>query len=290
MRITSNKRVIEISHPDKIWFPESGYTKAAIVQYYHDIAPHMVPFMQHRPLTMLRYPDGITGESFYHKDMPAYFPDWIDSVSVAKKEGGKTRYVVCNNAETLVYIANQGCITPHLWLSTVQALRKPDKLIFDLDPSTNYDFALVKQVAKKLYALLDSMRIPAYLMTTGSRGLHVVIPLAPYVPEDFSVIRGYARTIAQEIVNQMPNKVTLEARKEKRGKRLLIDVMRNGFGQTAVAPYAVRARPHAPVATPIEWDELDNSHLRSDLYTIKTIFKRLKSVGNIWKNTGLVAK
>ena len=233
----------------------------------------MVPFMQERPLTMLRFPDGITGKSFYHKDMPDYFPDWIDSVTVPKHEGGTTKYVVCNNAETVVYMASQACITPHLWLSRVSALNYPDKLVFDLDPATEHDFGLVKRVAKQLYKVLESMKISSHVMTTGSRGLHVIVPLTQQ--EDFDTVRAHAKTIAQLVVDQDPEHVTLEARKEKRGNRLLIDIMRNGFGQTAVAPYAVRARPHAPVATPLEWDELDNPHLRSDLYTIKTIFKRV---------------
>lgn len=287
MKITINKHEIEVSHPDKIWFPllrTAKYTKLDIVQYYQEIAPVMVPFMCDRPLTMLRYPDGITGESFYHKDMPAYFPDWIDSISVPKKEGGNTRYVVCNNAETLVYLATQACLTPHLWLSTVHALHYPDKLIFDLDPATEHDFALVKKVAKKLFALLERMKITSHVMTTGSRGLHVIVPLITGSrAEPFEAIKSHAQQIAQLIIDEMPDTVTMDIRKEKRGKKLFLDILRNGFGATAVAPYAVRARPNAPVATPLSWDELDNSRLRSDYFTIKTIFKRLEKVGDVWE-------
>lgn len=275
MKMRVNKKDIVINNSDKIWFPDSGYTKLDIVQYYKDIAHVMVPHMRQRPVTMLRYPDGINGHSFYHKDMPDYFPDWIDSVTVEKQDGGETKYVVCDNAETLVYLASQACITPHIWLSKVPDLNFPDKLVFDLDPSTDHQFVLVKHVAKLLHKILESMKIESHVMTTGSRGLHVIVHISGR--EDFDAVRGHAKTIAQLVVDQMPDKVTLESRKEKREGRLLIDIMRNGFGQTSVAPYAVRARPHAPVATPLEWDDLDDPRLRSDLYTIKTVFKRFKS-------------
>lgn len=288
MKIRVRSRDIEVTHPEKIWFPQPGYTKQDIVTYYADIAPLMVPFTQHRPLTMLRYPDGITGESFYHKDMPDYFPSWIESVEIPKLSDGSTRYVLGNTPETLVYIATQGSITPHIWLSTVSALNYPDKLIFDLDPSTEHDFALVKRVAKQLYSLIESIKITPYLMTTGSRGLHVVVPLTQQ--EDFDTVRGYALQIAQHIVAQNPDSVTLESRKEKRQGRLLIDIMRNAFAQTAVAPFAVRARAQAPVATPLAWDELDNSRLRADLFTIKTIFKRLEKQGNVWEHAPFAFK
>lgn len=273
MEIRVNKRIIEITNADKIWFPEFGYTKLDIVRYYQEIAPKMIPYVQKRALVMHRYPDGITGEHFFHKNMPDYFPEWINAIDVVNRGGGHTRYVVCDDAETLVYLASQACITPHIWLSTVKALEYPDKLIFDLDPPTDHDFALVKKVAKVLRALLEEVKVESQVMTTGSRGLHVIVPLKEKY--DFDTVREQAKMVAQMVIEQMPEKVTLEARKEKRDNKLLIDIMRNGYGQTSVAPYAVRARPHAPVATPLEWDELDNSRLRSDLYTIKTIFKRL---------------
>jgi bifunctional non-homologous end joining protein LigD len=235
---------------------------------------------------MDRFPEGITGESFYQKNAGDYFPAWIKTKKVPLKSATRTkeftRYVMCQNSATLIYIANQGCITPHMWLSKVNTLNYPDLLIFDLDPAVKNGtgFTLIRDTAYALKKIIEACGLSAWVMTTGSRGLHVRVPIKPEYT--FDEVRAFAHSVAQAVTKERPNDITLDTRKENRGKRLLIDIMRNGFGATAVIPYAVRAHEKAPVATPLEWEELQNTRLRSNSYTIKTIVERLKEKGDVW--------
>ncbi len=285
-----NKHKIPITHKEKLYFPKSRITKGEIIDYYQQIAPHLLPYSKNRALTMVRYPEGITGESFFQKNASDYFPSWIKLEKVESQSAGTTHYVVCQDAATLVYIANQGCITPHVWLSTIDHLNYPDTLIFDLDPAgeTVKNFKPISTAARMIKALIEDHGLTAWVMTTGSRGLHVRVPLKPQ--HTFDEVRGFAKHIAEQVVAESPKEYTLESRKEKRGKKLLIDIMRNGFSATAVLPYAVRAQEHAPVATPLEWDELDDTALRSNSYMIKTIFDRLEKKGDVWKGIFLKAR
>ncbi|HLS29517.1 MAG TPA: non-homologous end-joining DNA ligase [Flavobacteriaceae bacterium] len=271
---------IEVSHPDKIYYPDD-YTKMEIVEYYKKIASVMIPHLRSRPLTMLRYPDGIEGKNFFQKDAPDYFPDWISYEKLKKKEGGKVRYVLGNDKATLVYLANQGCLTPHIWLSKVEKPNHPDKLIFDLDPSDN-DFSKVKFAAKTIKEFFENeLKTSTFVMTTGSSGLHVVIPIKPEL--DFEQVLELSQDIAAYIEKQHPEKLTTAARKEKRGNKIYLDVMRNAYGQTSVAPYSLRAKPKAPVATPLEWEEV--AQLKSSQkYTLSSIFKRLAQKEDPWKD------
>lgn len=271
---------IKVSHPDKIWFPKEKITKLEIVEYYKEIAPIMVPYMKNRAVTMLRFPDGINGESFYHKDTPDYFPSWIKRKAVPKEAGGVVHYVVCQNGATLVYIANQACITPNLWLSRIDKINYPDRMIFDLDPYDD-DFDSVRDTAFDIKKILEDLGLHPFVMTTGSRGVHVVVPLKR--TNTFGEVRDFAHDVAQYLVNKSPKELTIEMSKKKRGKRLFIDTLRNGFGATGVSPYAVRAHPGAPVATPVEWNEIKPTKFDSQQYNYKTVFARLKKHGDAWK-------
>lgn len=272
---------VELTHPDKVFFPDDEYTKENIVNYYKDIAEVMVPYLEDRPLVMLRYPDGIKGESFFHKDAPGYFPSWIKTKKIKKEGGGTVNHVICNNAAALVYIANQGCVTPHIWLSKTDKLDKPDTLIFDLDPPGG-DFGEVIFAAKEIRKLITGeLGIAAFIKTTGSKGVHVEIPLQR--KESFDVVRKFGQTIAKILAGRHPDRLTTEVRKNKRKGRVFIDVARNAYAQTAAAPYAVRAKPGAPVAVPIGWDEL-NSSMSPQKYNIKNIFRRLSQKKDPWKD------
>jgi bifunctional non-homologous end joining protein LigD len=275
---------VVLSNPNKIFFPKTGITKGELIEYYARIAPIMIPFTRERALTMHRFPDGIYGESFFQKDMSDYFPAWIDRVAVPKKDGTMTTYVVCNKQATLVYLANQACITPHLWLSRKDKLDFPDRLIFDLDPpetgASHKNFALVIETALAIKALLHHLMLPSWLMTTGSRGLHVVVPLDRKA--SFEEVRSFARVIAQWLEQRHPA-ITVSANKEQRKQKLLIDIQRNGFGATAVAPYAVRAKEGAPVATPIAWERLKDPTLTSQSYTMKNLFEHLAESRKAWE-------
>lgn len=259
-------RTIEVTRPEKVMFPADDLTKRDLVDYYLDIAPMMLPHLKDRPIVMFRYPDGIGGRAWVHKDIPDYFPEWINRVTVPK-EGGTVTHVLCDNAETLAYLANQACITPHTWLSRADRLDNPDRLVFDLDPPSD-DFAAVRTAAFSLRELLDELDLPSRPMSTGSRGLHVCVPLDRRA--GFDDVRAFAREVAEVLAVQHPSTLTTEARKAKRGDRLYLDVARNGYSQTAVAPFAVRALPGAPVATPLHWEQLKDRKLNARTFTLKS--------------------
>jgi bifunctional non-homologous end joining protein LigD len=279
-KLKVGNRIIEVSNPDKIIFPKSKISKLEFVEYYRRIAPFMLPFLKNRPISMQRFPDGIASDGFYQKDASPYFPSWIKRVEVPKANGGKVHYVICNNAETLVYLASQLVITPHLWLSSLPKLDCPDRMIFDLDPSPGVNFTQIRWAAKELKAMLDELGIPVFIMTTGSRGVHLVIPLKRIHTYDF--VRSFAHDLAELLVHEYPKKLTLAMSKAKRGKRIFVDYLRNGFGATGAAPFSVRAHEGAPVATPFDWSEL--AAITPQKYTIKTIFRRLKTKKDPWAN------
>jgi bifunctional non-homologous end joining protein LigD len=235
---------------------------------------------------MQRFPDGIGKKGFFHKDVPTHFPDWIKRVQVRKQSGTVTHALTCD-ADTLVYLADQACITPHVWLSRADELERPDRMVFDLDPS-NGSFTEVRGAARSLGELLDGLGLAPFAMTTGSRGLHVWVPLRRQA--GFDEVRQFARDLARVMVRRAPDKLTLEARKQKRGQRILIDIMRNAYAQTAVPPYAVRPRPGAPVATPLRWRELSDSSLRPDKFTLRNVERRLSRSGDPWKEIARHAK
>lgn len=275
------KRSIEITHPDRVLFPRDGYTKHDIADYYAWVAPLMYPRCKNRLIVMQRFPDGIDHEGFYFKDAPDYYPAWITRKKIAKETGGYTHYVVDTDPATMVYLANQGCITPHIWLSTADNPNKPDKIIFDLDPSGR-SFKKVIRAAQLLRELLEEHGLKPFVMTTGSRGLHVVVPIKQEY--SFDEVRAVAKSIASELVDRYPSIVTISVRKSSRGTKVFVDYLRNAFGQTGVAPYALRVLDGAPIAMPIGWDELDDPSLHPQYYTLSNI-KQLTAVrSDPWKS------
>lgn len=260
-------------HRDKVLFPDSNITKGDLIDYYTQISPTMLVHLHARPISMQRFPNGIQEDGFYQKEVPDYFPDFVHQARVPVLHDHTTQsQVVCENTQTLSYLAEQATITIHSWLSTTDHLKKPDKLIFDLDPSDTH-FELVKDTALTFKALCDELNLSSYPMVTGSKGIHVLIPIRPELP--FDDVREIARELCEHVAAQHPTQLTTEVSKDKREGRLFLDYLRNSYAQTSVAPYSVRAKPGAPVATPLHWDEvpkLQNAHP----YTIHTIFKRLK--------------
>jgi bifunctional non-homologous end joining protein LigD len=277
---------VKVSKPEKVLFPDAGITKGDLAAYYERVSSPMLRHMKARPISMQRFPDGITKHGFFHKEVPDHFPDWIRRVKVRKKNGTVTHALACD-ADTLVYLADQACITPHVWLSRADELERPDRLVFDLDPSTDR-FAEVRAAARSLGKLLNQLGLVPFAMTTGSRGLHVWVPLRR--DARFDEVRQFAREVARLMVERQPDRLTLEARKQKRGERILIDIMRNAYAQTAVPPYAVRPKPGAPVATPLRWGELSDSSLRPDKFTLRNIDRRLSRVGDPWEAIARHAK
>jgi bifunctional non-homologous end joining protein LigD len=273
-----DEREIEISRPEKVLFPDDGITKGELIEYYARIAPWMLPHLRDRPLTLERYPNGINTKRFFQKEVSSYFPEWIQRVTM-EKVGGKVTHVVCNDTATLVYLANQACVTPHIFLSRLDKVHHPDQLVFDLDPQGD-DFEVVRSTARAFKQLLDELGLPAFLKTTGSRGLHVVVPLQRR--EDYEPVRNFARELAAIVVGQAPKERTMEQLKAQRGSRVFIDTNRNGYAQLVAPAYAVRARKGAPVSVPLEWSELKKKSLTSSSFTVRTVFDRLENTTDPW--------
>jgi bifunctional non-homologous end joining protein LigD len=270
---------VEITHPDKLLFPDDGITKGDLAAYYEHVAEWMLPHVKGRPVSMQRFPDGITGKGFFHKDTPDYFPDWIRRVEVPKANGVVT-HVITSDADTLVYLVGQNTITPHVWLSRADRVQQPDRLVFDLDPPPGQDFPAVRRAARWTGELVEELGLVPFAQVTGSKGIHVWTPLRRRA--SFDEMRELARRAAGVLAERHPDELTTEFRKAKRGGRILVDVARNGYAQTAVPPYAVRPRPGAPVATPIDWDELSDRRLAPDRWTIRTVLRRLAAKGDPW--------
>ncbi|MGH6904838.1 MAG: non-homologous end-joining DNA ligase [Geminicoccaceae bacterium] len=271
-------RRVKLSNLEKVLFPAAGLTKADLIDYYERVTPVMLPHLAGRPLSLERYPDGIDAEGFMQKNASAYFPRWIRRARLAKQDGA-VAHVVADEAATLVYLANQACVSLHVGLSRIDRIDHPDRMVLDLDPS-DQDFEKVRRAAKDARALLEEIGLVPFLQTTGSRGLHLWVPLDRSA--DFDQVRAFAASLAEVLEARRPAELTTAQRKAKRGDRVLLDVARNAYGQTAVAPYSVRARPGAPVATPLEWTELDDSRLAPQRYTIKNLFRRLEKKGDPW--------
>ncbi|HLW72839.1 MAG TPA: non-homologous end-joining DNA ligase [Candidatus Babeliales bacterium] len=281
MKIKSGRYSIEISNSDKILFGKSGITKADLINYYQTVAPTMLPYCDDRPISMQRFPNGIHHEGFFQKEAGDYFPEWITRISIPKQTDGVVHYVIADKPATLIYLANQGCITPHIWLSRTDNLNKPDRMIFDLDPADAHSFADVQSAAKKLKKVLDDCGLPTFCMLTGSRGAHVVVPLKRV--NTFDETRAFAHDVAALLTQQFPDLMTINVHKNKRGKRIFVDWLRNGFGATTVAPYAVRAYEGAPIAMPVTWQKLLSPRMSSQKYTIKNAQRHINKVGDVWK-------
>jgi bifunctional non-homologous end joining protein LigD len=277
---------IELSNPDKRLFPADGITKAELARYYEGVAEWMVPHVRDRPLSLQVFPGGIETKGFFQKNVPGHYPDWIRRVEVAK-EGGTVVHPVVTRADTMVYLVGQNTITPHIWLSRCDRVHQPDRMVVDLDPPPGADFPAVRRAARQAGDLLREIGLEPFAQVTGSKGIHVWTPLKR--GPDFEEVKEFSNSFAAVLAGRHPDELTTEFRKAKRAGRILVDVLRNRYAQTAVPPYAVRPRPGAPVATPIEWDELSDSKLRPDRWTLKNVLRRLRAKGDPWADIASAA-
>lgn len=276
-----NGHDIDVSKRDKLFFPEAEISKGDMIDYYAKIADTMIPHMQHYGVNMERFPDGIAGDSFFNKDTPDYFPDWIKTVKMEKREGGHFYAPVVDSKAALIYLADQAVITPHIYLSRRDKLEYPDKMVFDLDPPETGDSAnALRQAALDIRDLMAELDLSAWIQTSGANGFHLIIPLDQ--SSSFDDTREFAKNCALTLVRRKPESYTLEQRKNKRGDRIFLDVLRNAYGATSVAPYAVRAQATASVATPIEWSELEQG-AGPQSWTVKTIPRRLAQKQDPWQ-------
>jgi bifunctional non-homologous end joining protein LigD len=272
-------RDVKLSHPDKVLFPGDGLTKADLAGHYARVAEAMLPHVKDRPMNLWRWNNGIDGERIVQQSLPKGAPDWVARVEVPRRKGGNIFHGLINDAPTLRWLAQQNCVTPHVWNSRADKLDRPDRVVFDLDPTVE-DFAVVREAALTVAEVLRELGVTPFAMVSGSRGIHVYAPLKRTRTAD--EIRAAAQTIAERVVERRPETLTTAWRKEKRDDKILVDVARNTYGQTVVAPYAVRALPGAPVATPVSWDEVGDAALHPQGFKLREMGERLRAAGDPW--------
>ncbi|HEY3130041.1 MAG TPA: non-homologous end-joining DNA ligase [Acidobacteriota bacterium] len=287
------KHSIAFSNLDKVLWPEDGYTKHDLISFYDKIAPFILPHLKDRPLNLERFPDGIHGESFYQKNTPDYFPDWIPRERIHSPDSPNkyVNYTICNDRDALLYLANLACIPHNPWSSRVRTLDKPDFILFDLDPE-QAPFSQVREVALKLHELLEEIGLDAYPKVSGATGMHILAPLKPQYSYDDA--RQFAQVVGMLLLHRYPDLVTLERVVKKRKGKVYVDFLQNRKGQTVVGPYVLRPRPGAPVATPVTWKEVAAKDLDPSNFNMKNIFARLDKIGDVFepvlKNKQLLAK
>jgi bifunctional non-homologous end joining protein LigD len=269
-----------ITHPDKVLFPDEGITKGELASYYEAIAPFMLPHIRGRPIMMERYHRGIGEKGFFQKDVSKGFPDWLQRVEVPKKGGTVHHPIVCDT-QSLLWLANQNSITPHVWTSRAPNLYQPDICVFDLDPSEDRPDTL-RSAALALRDLLNELGLPSWVKTSGSKGFHIVVPLDG--KSGFDDVSRFAHAVAAMLVSRDQEHLTQEFSKADRGGRILVDTGRNGYSATFAAAYAVRAKPGAPVSAPCTWDELERSKVTPRTLTMRIMAGRIAKVGDLWSD------
>lgn len=267
-----------ITHPEKLMFPDDGITKGELVDYYETIAPYMLPHLRERPITMERYHRGIGNKGFFQKDVTKGFPNWLERVEVPKK-GGLVHHPVANDVNSLLWLANQNTVTPHVWTSRAPDLFHPDICVFDLDPAVDNP-AEVRAAALELRNLLAELGLRSWVKTSGSKGFHIAVPLDREA--DFGEVEAFAHKVGRELVRRDPVRLTQEFSKADRGGRILVDTGRNGYSATFAAAYAVRAKPGAPVSAPCTWEEMEHGDVAPRSFSLRTMAARTAAVGDLW--------
>jgi bifunctional non-homologous end joining protein LigD len=262
---------IRVSHPDKLLWPDDGYTKADLIAFYDLVFPKLAPFVRDRLLTLERCPDGLRGDCFFQKEKPAGLPENTPTRRILHAKGF-TNYVVGGKKETQLALANLGCIAVHVWASRARAPRKPDWICFDLDPASG-KFSDAIEAALLVKEALEALKLTSFPKTSGGKGLHVFVPIRPG-PDADAALR-FAQRLGERLAAAYPRKLTMEARIRDRGSRVYLDPFRNGFGQTVVAPYSVRKHRGAPVSTPLRWSEVKPG-LDPGKFTIADFSARLR--------------
>jgi bifunctional non-homologous end joining protein LigD len=269
---------VVITHPEKLLFPDDGITKADVAAYYEAIAAVMVPHVRNRPVTMERFPAGIGRKGFIQKDVSKGFPAWLERVEVPKKDG-VVHHPLVTDARSLLWLANQNSITPHVWTSRAPDLYHPDICVFDLDPSVDSP-DMLKKAALQLRDVLDELGLPSWVKTSGSKGFHIVVPLDGSA--DTGQVANFAHAVGTLLVVRDPKNLTQEFHKVDRGRRILIDTGRNGYSATFAAAYALRPKPGAPVSAPCTWEEVEGGKVMPQSFTLRNMPDRMEKVGDLW--------
>lgn len=267
---------VVVTHPEKVLFPDDGITKGDLAEYYEAVADVMVPHIRNRPVTLERFNAGIKGPKIFQKNVEKGFPAWLKRVKVKKKDG-VVNHVLVTDTRSLLWVANQNSITPHVWVSRAPKIMKPDIMVFDLDPSDD-NVARLKRGALTLRTLLEELKLESWIKTSGSKGYHIAVPLD--AKADYGKVATFAHAIGRLLIERDPKNFTGEFYKKDREGKIFIDTGRNEYSATFAATYAVRPRAGAPVSAPIEWDELKKFGPTS--LTLKNVPKRVPKLGDVW--------
>jgi len=274
---TVEGKTLTLTNLEKIYFPEIGLTKAELIDYYIRMSPYILPYLKNRPFSMLHYPDGINGKTFFQKQRPEDAPEWLSGVTLPS--GEKTiDWCLVNDLPSLIYMANRSCIETHAWFSRIPRPDEPDVAIFDLDPSGNTGFEDAVAAALMVKTALETYRLVAIPKISGKTGVHVVIPI---VPTPFEKVRTFLKAVCRSIVAADPDRFTTERIIAKRGDKVYLDAVQNGRGKTLPSPYSVRATKNATVSAPVTWEEL-SSGASPEQFTIRTMDARIKTKGDLF--------
>jgi bifunctional non-homologous end joining protein LigD len=282
LNVRIGRDVVHLTNLDRVYWPDEGYTKGDLVRYYYEVSKYILPYLKGRPLIMKRYPAGIKGPSFHQHDVNEA-PDFVRTETLSVEEGGHTvDYIVGDNAATQVYMANLGAIERHPWHSRVENLACPDWLVFDLDPGEGVTFQTICEVAVVFRDMLERLGLDCHAKTSGSRGIHVYVPVEPVY--DYDKIAKFAESVATLVASQRPADATVERSLKKRKKgQIYLDHMQNARGKSVAAPYSVRPKPGASVSAPLEWREVEGRRVAPGDFTIKNILRRIEQKGDLFR-------
>jgi bifunctional non-homologous end joining protein LigD len=269
------ERTFDITNPKKIFWPDEGYTKGHLIEYYRTIGPWILPYLADRPVVLTRYPDGVKGKSFFQKDAPGFVPEWVRTERMWSEQAEREiDYFVCDDEPGLLYVVNLGTIPLHVWASRCASIDRPDWCVLDLDPK-DAPFSHVVRVAQVTHELCEDIGLPNFVKTSGSSGLHVLIPLAGQCGYDEA--RSLGELLARVIVAELPEISTITRQVSRRDGKVYVDYLQNGSGRLLVAPFSVRPLAGAPVSVPLRWSEV-NGELDIRSFTMETVPARLQDL------------
>jgi bifunctional non-homologous end joining protein LigD len=277
-RINIDGHTVHLTNLEKVYWPKEGYKKGDLINYYRQVAPFILPYLEDRPESLHRHPNGIEQKSFFQKNLAQQPPDWVQSIKLRSSKRD-INFLLCQDEATLVYMANLGCIEINPWSSRVSALDRPDYVVLDLDPE-DLPFDAVVEVALAIRKTLEKAGAEGVCKTSGKRGMHVYLPLGARY--DYNQGRQFAEIVARLVNRQLPDLTSVERLPARRRQRVYLDYLQNRRGQTLAAPYSVRPVPGARVSTPLQWKEVKRG-LDPSKFTIQTLPKRLDEVGDLWQ-------
>jgi bifunctional non-homologous end joining protein LigD len=277
---------VPVTNPDKLFFPERGLTKGDLVSYYVGVAEHVLPHLRRRPFHMKRFPNGVEGEFFHQKRVPANHPEYVDEVFVQFPSGHSTVFAIVDNAAALAWVANLGCIELHTWASRVPEIEKPDYVLIDLDPTTDGQWPFVREIARVVREVMDELGLRSYPKTSGATGLHILAPIKPELP--FPVVRNFAKALAVEVERRIDDQAIATTTWRVADRvGVFVDYGQNARDRTIAAAYSVRPTSDARVSAPLSWDEI--ATVEPEAFTLETMPARIEVIGDpmrgMWKSS-----